>query len=812
MMKQILVVTYFVFIFLNAAKAESVREIIARKEAREREDTSKKKYFIYKSKDNQLAICNINNTNQCNYIKIPRGTIYAVDKNFIYLHDINSSSYRSCELNEKQLFNCTLSLVDNFKTNKMAVVHSRLYMLGDTVRSCRISRSHNIGDCINENHLPVNLNNSDEHYTKIQSAPSKQNKIILTKKTATSLTSIICGIGIKDGQLASCSEMKSGNYQAIPGERQHIYRLEPGRKKIMICIYDTNSTAVSNCAPAVTNFDLAADDMAFVEYYNYEKMMRPVGGSIKVRRNHRNVFIRDIKKNSLVKCSVDLHTHRLSACKYIETGTLINDSPATFEKKELVSSPNTYYIQDGLTFSGADGVLSVSCNSVDKKNLLCKEYKKKIAPGASSVFIRDYTSTDASKKQYAYLLDSQGWTLTECSFNPDNVLKSAIDNCKVRRDIHFPVQIVSGSVLSEANMLLLTGLNSEVYQCQYDSKNRLKGCKNTGLMNLKSTHILYDSVYRKVYFYSRESNKINACNIVEQSISSCYSINVDSSITSATVRDTAISSDFSHILFADKSTINYCSLNSWEPRLEKCIRLSDHFSNIRSIAYSKIHQSLLYVLDNKVIKACSIKNNKISCDTMNSNDNIAEMPVNKLTVSANYLPAGINVLPIKIKNKGGYVLEATYGSYNKDKYSKGQYRRTVISKKLAVGKQSTSNILAGSAVELHALSGHKKCIFVDKPGEINCTRSAHTMKCYHNGSSKKVINGPCPPTSFKVACTPGAMKNFNRAILYQRHSTSFCSYNVNEEKGKIGVHCRYCATDTNCHDELDMQRKCSELY
>ena len=752
----VIMIFFFVFSFFNLVKANDPSHII-----------------IYKNANDQLAMAMIDEDKigQYAYIEVPHGTIYTVNRNHIYLHDINSSSYRLCEVNGTQLANCTVNLVDNFKTNKIAIVNSRLYMLGNTVRSCYIGRNGNIGNCINESQLTVNSSNPGESYTKIQRAPSEQNKIILTKKTtgaaaaSSSTTSIVCQV--KDDHLSSCKDIGDGSYKVIPGEHQYIYKFEPALKKIMICIYNPTSSYASNCTSVISDFDIVADDITFMTYYD------------KLRENrYTNVFIRDTQKKSLIKCHVNNKNHTFSSCIHIETNTLIDSSPVVFKKEKPSPLLNTYYIQDGLTFSKENGSLSALCNTIDKKKLLCtKEIKKEITSGFSSIFIRDYASSDVSKKQYAYLIDRTGREITECSFNPDNILTEAINNCEIRKDIHLPVKIISGLLLSEANMLLLTGQSSEIYQCQYDSENRLKSCKNTGLMNFDSTHMAFDAIHKKIYFYSKKANKINACNIVEQTVRNCYSVNIDSSMTNDTVQNILISSDFSHILLADKSTINYCSLNSWEPRLEKCIHLSDHFSSITSLAYSKNQGNLLYVLDNNIMKSCLIKDNKISCDTMSSNDNIEEMPVNKFTVSVNYLRAGINLLPVKIKNKGGYILKATYSTY-----SKGEKQRVGTSKKTAAGQKFIPNILAGSAVELYALAGRTKCIIVDKPGTISCTGSTFTMACYYNGSSKRVIDGDCPLTSFKITCTPKVIKRLKSTV---RH----CTFHVNEEKGLITSRC-----------------------
>ena len=763
-MKKILVTVCFVFIFSGLAKTANALYPYL---------------MIHSNSKNQLVTSDAyDGFEPLSHMDVPGGTIFAVDGDYIYLHDVNSSSYQLCTINFNSVIECAVILVDNFKTKKMAVINSRLYMLGNTVRSCSIGRNHSIGECVNESHLPVNSGNSGG-YTKIQLTPSKKNiapseknKVILTDVLG---TSTVCEI--KNDQLTSCKGMGEGIYHSIPGQSHRIYKFEPALKKIMLCDYDPVSSSASNCTPIMSNFDLVADDMAFIWHE---------GGVDPYWPGYLRVFIRDTQSNLLVSCRVNTDHYTLSACRNHNRAGALTSSPVIFPRvvPPSSSSINTYYRQDGFAFFKKDSNLAALCNTLDKKNLLCAgESRIKTASGVSSVFIRDYALNDTSSKQYAYLPENSGRTLTECSFNPDDVLKGAIDHCKIRKDINFPVEIVSGSVLSEVNMLLLTGRNSEVYQCNYNAENRLESCKNTGLANIDFTHTAFGSAYQKVYFYSKKGNKMNACNIVNQRIRNCHSVKLNSSITGDTVQDIAITPNFSHMLFADKSAINYCGFDRWEPRLKECIRLSDNFSNVTSMAYSKTDRNRLYILDNKIMKACSIndKDPKINCNTIDTKADIAGMPVNKFTVSANYLRAGISLLPVTIKNKGGYTLEATYGTYSEDKK-----RRVPARRKLTAGRKFVGNVLMGSAVELHALSGHKKCIFIDKPGKITCTGSIFNMACYYNGSSEKVINHGCWPESFKVRCTPGVV-NVIKLMVRDKND---CKYDIREDSGIVRAICQ----------------------
>ena len=532
--------------------------------------------------------------------------------------------------------------------------------------------------------------------------------------------------------------------------------------------------------PAISNFDIVAEHIEFTITYDDN------------RKKHIHIFFTDMNKKTLVRCSVNEKNYTIFSCSNWETSEPVESSSIIFDKTIIPPQLSTYYMKDGLNFSGTGGKLSVLCNSIGDKKIICKQHKNNsLLEESSAIFIGDYAPDDSIKKQYAYMLDKTGTELKECSFDPDDLLTGEINNCETRKDIIFPVKIISGKVLKEAHMLLLTGENSDIYQCNYTEKNRLKSCQNIGLVNFEFTHISFSAANQKIYFYSKKNNKMNACNIVGQSISNCYSVSLDSSITDDTVRDTAISSDVSHILLADKSTINYCSLNCWEPRLEKCIRLSNHFSNITSLAYSKISKNFLYVLDNNIMKVCLIKDNKINCEAMILNDKIAKIPADKFTVSANYLRAGLNLLPLRIKNKGGYILKATYSTY-----SKNESQRLGATKQLALGHQFTRGILGGSAVELYALSGKTKCIIVDEPGEVSCTRSTFTMACYYNGSSQKVMDGSCPLTSFKIACTPQVIKRLKNLTMSNH-------YKVNEREGKITFRRHVCWSILDCSYEYD---------
>ena len=94
-------------------------------------------HIIYKSTSDQLAICDFNagKLSRCTYKKIPHNMIYAVNNDNIYMHDTDSNNYQLCKIREKKIVDCTLTLVDNFKANKIIALNSRLYLLGRTIRS-----------------------------------------------------------------------------------------------------------------------------------------------------------------------------------------------------------------------------------------------------------------------------------------------------------------------------------------------------------------------------------------------------------------------------------------------------------------------------------------------------------------------------------------------------------------------------------------------------------------------------------------------------------------------------------------------------
>ena len=693
--------------------------------------------IIYKFTSDKLAICDFDKgvLSRCEYTAFPYNVMYAVHNDHIYIHDVNSSSYQLCKIREKKVVDCTVTLVDNFKANKIIAVNSRLYILGRTIRSCSIGNNHNIGKCMDETVFPSDSTESGAFYEDIQLAPSKKNGILLTRKTAASSKKIGCEI--KNGKISSCRNTEDGHYKVIPDEDQHIYKFEPTLKQLMVCIYDLNSYSASNCIPAIPNFNMAAEGMEFTS-------------------DNQHVLITDSQKNAFIYCNINRQGYKLSNCTRLAAGRQPAGTAVIFNEGEPSTPLINREIQDGLTFSGVDGGSFVSCNSTVNKKFLCHKDSGKLFSGLSTLFIKDYLPDNSATSQYAYLLDMAGIELTECSFSPDKITSGAFSHCKPRRDINLPVKIVTGKVWPAANMLFLLDQNSTVYQCGYDKKNRLKGCKNIGMSNLEATRISFDSAHQKVYFYSGTTGRLNACNLFNQRIEGCFAVSTDESIINDDIQEMLISRDSSSMLFSGRSVIHHCSIDRERPRLKNCVSLSDNFFNISSVAYSKVNPQLLYVLDNNIMKSCYMNSGGMRCDRTELGDDLSKMAVNKFFLSANYLQAGINFIPVTIKNSGGYTLKTTHTTWKKgEKY----FDKTV--NRLMSGQKKQIHVMAGLPVELNAISGNTKCFVIDEPGTITCRRSISNMACYYgadSGKSKKIIHGQCPDDVLTLNCTEKLLK------------------------------------------------------
>ena len=565
-------------------------------------------------------------------------------------------------------------------------------------------------------------------YENIQMTPTK-NSILLTKKTAKSSKKIRCEI--RNNKISSCRNVEDGNYKMIPDENQYIYKFEPELKRLMICAYDPNNSSTSNCLPIISEFHIAAENMTFVQ-------------------GNKSMLLTDIQEKSFLYCKISSENYKFSLCTPLKTDMQPASTAVILNKSKpsTPAAPNNK-IQDGLTFSSANRNLFLSCNATVNKKFLCRKNNSEKFSGLPTPFIKDYLPENATTSQYAYLLDIAGLELTECSFSPDKILSGIFRDCKPRRDINLPVKIISGKVWSAENMLLLIDKDSTIYQCDYDEKNRLKTCKNAGMSYFKATQIAFDSAHKKIYFYSQKTRKLSTCNLSNRSIENCFSISTDDSIANDDIQEILMSPDHSDILLSGKSIIHHCSIDNEMPRLKNCVDLSDNFSNISSLAYSKTNQHLLYVLDNKIMKSCYINSGKIKCSATNLGNNLSRTSVNRFYLSANYLQAGINLLPVTIKNNGDYTLRTTYKTW--------KTQQEIASKRLLFTNSIDAKIMAGSPVGLHVVGGKKKCFLIDDPGSITCKRSITNTECYYEtdqGEQKKVYDGACSADLLGSACTP----------------------------------------------------------
>ena len=719
---------------------------------------------IYKSTSDQLAICDFNKDvlSGCAYTAFPNNLMYAVHNDHIYIHDMNSNNYQLCKIKGKKIVDCTVTLIDSFKANKIIAVNSRLYMLGRTIRSCSIGSNHNIGKCMDETVFPSDSAESGAFYEGIELVPSEKKGVLLTRKAAGSSKKIGCEI--KNSKISSCRNTEDGHYKVIPGEDQYIYKFEPALKQLMICVYDVNSYSVSNCLPTISDFDIVAENMEFTS-------------------DNKNALITDSQKNSFVYCNINSEDYKFSKCMHLEASRQPAGIAVIFNEGKPSTPLINREIQDGLTFSEVDGGSFVSCNSTVNKNFLCHKYNGKLFSGLSTLFIKDYLPGHSATSQYAYLLDMAGIELTECSFSPDRITSGAFSHCKSRKDINLPVKIVAGKVWAAAHMLFLLDRNSTVYQCGYDRKNRLKNCENIGMRNLEATGISFDSAHQKVYFYSHKTGRLNACNLFDQRIGDCFAVSTDESIIRDDIRETLISPDSSSILFSGRSVIHHCTIDREVPRLKNCISLSDNFFNISSIAYSKVNPQLLYVLDNNIMKSCYINSGEMRCDRTDLGNSFPKAVVNKFFLSASYLRAGINLIPVTIKNSGGYTLKTTYTTLKKDKV----FDKTV--NRLSIGQSKDIHVMAGSPVELNAISGNTKCFVINEPGSITCRRSISNVACYYNadsGKSKKIIHGHCPDNLLAHSCT----KELFKYVKSSGNASIYCKdWHINRWERAIKAHC-----------------------
>ena len=455
----------------------------------------------------------------------------------------------------------------------------------------------------------------------------------------------------------------------------------------------------------------------------------------------------------------------------LPTGTIQERKPNGEEKDLLIVSE-----KNGDT---------VTCSFQNDKlnNFNCKQYNKNDYPGLSTSFIKKYSTSNKGAIQYGYFLSHPGSLLTECRLCVKDIDDSPyIKNCQTRKDIKLPVRIISGKVLSSINKLLLIDENAGIYQCNYNAENKISGCYPTEIKKISATDAEFNPAYNKVYLYSSNTNEMNSCDATDDNvcIKNCLPVNLNTGFPVANIRQVISVPGGNHVLLAEKSTLHYCDINNQTMELDNCITVYDKFYNIASLVYSKNNDNLLYVLDNNMIKACYFDDTEVHCDKLKVNNNIKLISANKLS------SARVTAFSsVKVTNKGGYKLSVSYTD-NKDSDIGKNIRD---SKNLFINGSEKLEAKNGSGIELHAIDGNTKCFRVNKPGEIHCSRGTLNMACYYNGSSKNIINGPCPFDLYKNLCTPEV---FAYAKNLSGEAKQHCHYwKMYHKKNHITIRCGY---------------------
>ena len=434
---------------------------------------------------------------------------------------------------------------------------------------------------------------------------------------------------------------------------------------------------------------------------------------------------------------------------------------------------------DLLVISGKSGD-PVTCSLLDDKKFHCNQYNKTDHSELRTGFIKNYLAGSEKTIQYAYFLNDTGRLLTECQINIKKINdKPDINNCKVRKDINFPVKITSGKVLSSVNTLLFIAEDSEIYQCGYDSKNKISGCYPTGLKKLSATDVAFNSLYNKIYLYSANTNKVYSCNFSfdSDSIEKCSPLDLNTGFPDNNIEQITTSPDGQHILLNEKSTLHYCNIDKRKMEINNCMNVYDKFYNIISLTYSRNNDNILYVLDGNIIKSCYLDDTEVQCHKIELNNNIKLTAANKISSAKIF-----TFLSVKVTNKGGYLLSASYTTLlNSDK-------KTNIREKNNLTLNNSKNLLikGGTGLELYAVAGRKKCFMVDAPGEIHCNRSTMNMACYYNNSSKNIINRPCPSSLYKTSCTPDI---FNYVKTSGKAGRTCYWWSIDYKNNKVTANC-----------------------
>ena len=433
--------------------------------------------------------------------------------------------------------------------------------------------------------------------------------------------------------------------------------------------------------------------------------------------------------------------------------------------------------KDLLVISGKDG-RTATCSFLDDKKFHCNKTDN---PRLYMSFIKRYFGVNKRAMQYAYFLDDTGKLLIECKFNIKKVnYNEDISNCQARKDINLPVKMLSGKVLSTANKLLLIGENSEIYQCSYDSANKISGCYSIGMKNMAATDVMFDPVMNKVYFYSDSANKLYSCNFIydSDSIENCLPVSLNTGFPDENIQHVTMVPDNRHILLSEKNTLHYCNIDNKKSELSHCVSVYKKFSNLTSLTYSKNNDKLLYVIDDNMIKACYFDDTDVYCHKMELNNDIREMSLGKISSATVF-----TFVSIRVDNKGGYRLKASYTTQLNSNMGIN------IREKKSLALDDRKYILAkgGSGVELQAVGGNTKCFMVDMPGRMYCSRGTLNMACYYNNLSSSIINGSCPSSLEKNSCTP-------EAILHMKTSGNAAltcgKWMVNYKENKITTICK----------------------
>ena len=446
-----------------------------------------------------------------------------------------------------------------------------------------------------------------------------------------------------------------------------------------------------------------------------------------------------------------------AAGEIIKTNTLSGKVPLSTRESchpplNFIKEKNTGEGKDSLIILEKNGNTEI-CSLLEDKKFNCRQYDKINHQPFYASFVKDYLSTNKKAMQYIYFINNKG-SLTECQFHVNKIdTKPDIGNCQIREDIKIPVKIISGIVLSTANKLLVMANNSEIYECGYNSENKISGCYNTGIKNIAIAHATFDPINSKVYFHSTRDDKIYSCNFTNKPYK-CLPLDLHTGFPDKNIQQIAIVPDGMHILLAEKSILHYCKIDNKKMTLNSCLNVYDKFTDITSLTYSKNHDNTLYILDENMIKSCHFDDTEVHCHKIKSNNNIKFMSSNALSSATVF-----TFLSIKIKNKGGYELKTLYTASLKPNIE-GYIRKQ---KYTVINHSEKLLVKSGSGLELRAIGGNAKCFIIDKPGEIHCNRSTLNMACYYNHSTQNIINGPCPLNSYKTLCSPDV-------IQYAKHS------------------------------------------